>query len=271
MKLAFSTLGCPELTLPEIIALARAHGIEGLEIRGILGKMLPGEIPELTPEGFPQTQALLEEAGLQLIGFGSSVRLHDAASFNGNIAEGVAAIALAARCGIPYVRVFGNNLPEDEADWPATYDRVADGLMQLAADAAPQGVSVLLEVHGDYNSVETLGPILERVGLRPGFGMLWDVAHSDRVYGDDWAPFYELIRPWLQHVHIKDHRADDDYALSLPGAGTIPVPAIVRQLKLDGYDGWYSLEWERVWHPELPPLAEALPPFVEQMREGLGV
>ncbi|MDI9498288.1 MAG: sugar phosphate isomerase/epimerase family protein [Bacillota bacterium] len=261
-KLAFSTLGCPELSFPEITALARANGIRGLEIRGLGGRMKPDEIAELSADGWPATRELLQESGLELVGFGSSVRFDDAAGLDAAFAEGRAAIALARRCQIPYIRVFGDRLPDEPQDWPAVQRRVADGLVTLAAEAAAAGVTIILEVHGSFNRMETLGPVLEAVGERPGFGILWDLAHSDRAYGDDWEPFYGLIRPWIRHVHTKDHVRADDYRLVQPGAGDIPVARIASRLVADGYDGWFSLEWERAWHPELPSLAEALPLFV---------
>lgn len=264
VRLAFSTLGCPELSFPEIVGLARANGIEGLEIRGLGGRMKPDEIAELSADSWPATRELLETAGLELVCFGSSVRFDDEASLDAAFAEGHAAIRLARRCRIPYVRVFGDRLPDDPKDWPPVQRRVADGLVTLAAEAAEAGVTILLEVHGSFNRLETLGPVLEVVGERPGFGMLWDLAHSDRAYGDNWEPFYELIRPWIRHVHTKDHVRAADYRLVQPGAGDVPVARIARRLIADGYDGWFSLEWERAWHPELPALAEALPLFVAE-------
>ena len=43
LPLAFSTLGCPKWTWPEILDFAAQHGFSGVELRGLLGEMnLPG-------------------------------------------------------------------------------------------------------------------------------------------------------------------------------------------------------------------------------------
>jgi hypothetical protein len=40
------------------------------------------------------------------------------------------------------------------------------------------------------------------------------------------------------------------------------------KLLLDsGYTGWHSLEWEKMWHPDLAPPETALPLFPKKMRE----
>lgn len=48
------------------------------------------------------------------------------------------------------------------------------------------------------------------------------------------------------------------YNYTLPGQGEFPMPALRRVLEAGGYAGVLSLEWERMWHPALPPLDEAL-------------
>ena len=45
------------------------------------------------------------------------------------------------------------------------------------------------------------------------------------------------------------------------GQGEFPATAALRLLNSTGYDGWYSLEWEHAWHPELAGPEIALPVF----------
>jgi hypothetical protein len=37
-------------------------------------------------------------------------------------------------------------------------------------------------------------------------------------------------------------------------------------LRNDGYQGYYSFEWEKLWHPELEEPEVALPAYVSAMR-----
>ncbi|NJM05442.1 hypothetical protein HC891_03350 [Candidatus Gracilibacteria bacterium] len=64
-----------------------------------------------------------------------------------------------------------------------------------------------------------------------------------------------------------------DWALTLLGAGAVPVPEILRLLRDSGYRGYLSIEWEKHWHRELAEPEEALPQHITQLRywmEALG-
>lgn len=267
-KLCFSTLGCAGLCLAESARLGKTHGMSGIELRGIAGETDVRKIPDLAAENAADSRALLDEVGIVPVVLGTSCKFHDPGKRRAALDEGVASAKAAAGLGIPFIRVFGNDAKPDAAT--ATRS-VIEGIGELCAAAGD--VIVLLEVHGDFNRSEALMPVigaLDRGGVR-NFGLIWDVAHSDRAYGSEWQRFYNDIAPWVRHVHIKDHvriaagSGTRSFRLTMPGDGEIPIRDIVRRLALDGYSGYFSLEWERMWHPELPPIEDALPRFVEIM------
>lgn len=267
-KLCFSTLGCAGLCLAESARLGKTHGMSGIEMRGIAGETDARKIPDLAAEHAADSRALLDEVGIVPVVLGTSCKFHDPGKRCAALDEGVASAKAAAGLGIPFIRVFGNDAKPDAAT--ATRS-VIEGIGELCAAAGD--VIVLLEVHGDFNRSEALMPVigaLDRGGVR-NFGLIWDVAHSDRAYGSEWQRFYNDIAPWVRHVHIKDHvriaagSGTRSFRLTMPGDGEIPIRDIVRRLALDGYSGYFSLEWERMWHPELPPIEDALPRFVEIM------
>ena len=267
-KLCFSTLGCAGLCLAESARLGKTHGMSGIEMRGIAGETDARKIPDLAAEHAADSRALLDEVGIVPVVLGTSCKFHDPGKRRAALDEGVASAKAAAGLGIPFIRVFGNDAKPDAAT--ATRS-VIEGIGELCAAAGD--VIVLLEVHGDFNRSEALMPVigaLDRGGVR-NFGLIWDVAHSDRAYGSEWQRFYNDIAPWVRHVHIKDHvriaagSGTRSFRLTMPGDGEIPIRYIVRRLALDGYSGYFSLEWERMWHPELPPIEDALPRFVEIM------
>ena len=252
MKLCFSTLGCHDYSLDEIIALAKKYSRDALEIRGIGGVMDNFAIPEFSAEEAASTKRRLAEAGISILSLGTSCAFHDIEKRCAMIESAKGQILIAERMGVPCIRVFGNNLTEDRE---ACFVRVGTALAELADFAAAHGVTVLLEIHGDYNSIETVAPLLKIVGDRPGFGIIWDIAHSDGVYGAEWPEFYEFIRPYMRHVHLKDHK---EGTLTLPGDGNLPIRQVYDRLTADGYDGYFSLEWERKWHPEIGDIEPAL-------------
>jgi len=262
MKLCFSTLGCVEKSLDEVISCAKTFSIQGLEIRGLGGKISCSDIEELKDENATNTKRKLKENGILPIVLGTSCMFHTAEKYSKAIPEGKECIEIAARLGFPFIRVFGNNINEDRDECIA---RVIRGILELCEFAKDKGVTVLLEVHGDFNTAETLLPVVSALKNRENFGLIWDVAHTHRVYHENWREFYDAVKPYIRHVHIKDVRDSDD-ALCHVGDGNIPINDIVNALLDGGYDGYFSLEWERKWHPELDNVEEALVRFCSTVR-----
>lgn len=265
MKLAFSTLGCPEWTLEQVLACAQENGYAAIEVRGLAGEMNIAQMEAFKPENLAATLEKLRARGLVISDLGSSASFHDADKAEENYQTAKAELAQCARCGIPYLRVFGNEIGErDEAQ---TLARIASHLKRLCADAKGTDVAILLEIHGEINTAERVCTIMEQVNDEK-LGILWDIEHSDKVYGDDFTPFYRAIKPWIRHVHIKDSyfTPEGERKLCAVGAGRLPIVKIVNTLIADGYDGYFSLEWEKKWHPELDEPETAFPAYAAWMR-----
>ena len=60
------------------------------------------------------------------------------------------------------------------------------------------------------------------------------------------------------HALMSGHR-HADYVLF--GGGEFPILDCLDLLHNGGYEGWYSYEWEKMWHPELEPPELAFPMF----------
>ena len=260
-KLCFSTLGCTEKALDEVISLAKKYGIENLEIRGLSGVLDNASIPYFSESEIENTKRILSENGISVRVVGASASFDTREKHETNIFEAMVAVRVAARLGAPYVRVFGNRIKGDAFE---VAKNVSDGIAALCAQAENFGVTVLLEVHGDFNREETLAPVISALSDVKNFGVIWDIAHSHTHYGDNFAKFYDFIRPYIKHVHIKDSVLTDDgrIKLCLPGDGDIPIKDIVGEMEADGFCGCYSLEWEKHWHRELAPIEDALDAFL---------
>lgn len=259
MKLCFSTLGCTEMSVEEIAALANSYNIGGVEIRGISGVLNNAEIEAFLPENRERTEELFRRSGITPAVLGTSCAFHRAERLESTIEEGRISIGIAEALGIKSIRVFGDRLLPDDPDCTK---RLIYGLSVLCGIS--DRVDVLLEVHGDFNTVEALRPVIEAMGSVKNFGLIWDIGHTHRSYGENWREFYGFARPYIRHIHIKD-ASDAQKALTLIGKGDIPIVPIVKALIADGYDGYFSLEWEKKWHPELPDMTCALDSFVGVM------
>ena len=265
MRLAFSTLACPDWSWDRILEEAFLLGYDGIEIRGINGEMY---LPKATPfldENLEETKQRLRELGLEICCLGTSVVFHDPRSFESALDEGRASIDLARKLGVPYIRIFGDKIP-DSARRQETIATVARGLGELASYAEGTGVTVVQETHGDFTSSEVILEVLER-SKGTAKGILWDINHPYKFAGEPMEKTYGLLAPYIKHVHIKDSRGEGAKAVPcLVRQGDLPVKEAVDLLSQGGYQGWLSFEYEKKWHPQIEEPEIALPAYVEYMR-----
>ena len=161
--------------------------------------------------------------------------------------------------------MFGDRLSGDAAEDDAVFERVINGYRALCEYARGTGVRVCQETHGSFNTLEVIGRVLKGMQGYEEFGYIWDVMHTYRAYGRPFDAAYQLLKPHLHHLHVKD--CLPDHRLVSCGAGDIPLPEIVRTLKADGYEGYLALEWEKVWHPELADAETEFPAFADYFEE----
>ncbi len=87
---------------------------------------------------------------------------------------------------------------------------------------------------------------------------------------ETWA----ALGPWVRYIPCKDSCLDPTnkhgYRLCLVGEGDVPLAEIMSVLRVGGYDGWLTLEWEKKWNPEIEEPEVAFPGYVEHMRRLLG-
>lgn len=252
---AFSTLGCPELALDAVFALATRHRLDAVELRALCGTV---ELPVLfadrfgTPGDFARA---VEAQPVRIAAFGTSVRLLDAGVEDRAALLEYVPWAEAGR--VAHLRVFDGGEQADAAERA----RARDLLAWWRAERAAHGwaVDLIVETHDALANAATLTRFVEDF---PETSLLWDTHHTWRKGGQGPADTWSILRRNTRHIHVKDSvsrpSARLPYSYTLPGQGEFPMPALRRVLQAEGYAGVLSLEWERMWHPALPPLDEAL-------------
>jgi sugar phosphate isomerase/epimerase len=96
---------------------------------------------------------------------------------------------------------------------------------------------------------------------------LWDVHHPWRLLGEEPETTWSNIGRWVQYTHVKDSRGTvEQYAYCLTGEGEVPLARICAVLRNNGYDGYYTFEWEKRWHPEIAEPEAAFPQYAQYMR-----
>lgn len=251
--LSYSTLGCPQWPLAQILDFGAAKGYQGIEIRGILGELNLVKVPGFTSAAaIKVTKRQFADKNLKIVNLGASAEMHhaDPAKRKANLDGGKAFITLAAELGCPYVRVFPNALPADQ-DRQATLNLIASGLRELGTFANGTGVTVLMESHGDLVHPEDILYILKQADS-PNIGLVWDIYNMWTITGESPAKIFAKLRPYIRHTHIKDGiKVNGKENYQLLGRGEAPVAEAIKVLKQSGYGGYYSFEWEKMWHPEI--------------------
>jgi sugar phosphate isomerase/epimerase len=253
LPLAFSTLGCPKWSWSRILEQASQMGYSGIELRGIETEMDLTKRPEFIGT---------------ITDLGASSKMHesDKTVRAAQLDEGRRFIDLAHQLRAPYVRVFGDAIPPGEAKTDVVA-RVVDGLKILGAHARGSGVGVIIEAHGDFTDSPTLLEILKGAAM-DNVALLWDAHHTFVEGKETPKQTFGALKAYVRHTHLKDSKPEGTgVRYVLTGAGTVPVRDTVSVLAAGGYKGFYCLEWEKRWHPEIEEPEVAFPQFVEMMRK----
>lgn len=269
--LSFSTLGCPDWTFKSIVEFAVANGYDGLELRGIQRELDLPKCPEFNSKANIQaTVQLMNDNNLKFVGLGSSANLHLAESSQRakNLDDAKRFIDLAHQIGCPYVRVFPNNFPKDQ-ERNATIDLIVNGLLELGDCAKESKVKVLMETHGEVVYVADLERIM-KAAEHPHVGLIWDALNMWTITKEPPAEVYASLKKYIHHAHIKNARlADGKINYVLLEKGDVPIFEAIDALLNDGYKGYYSFEWEKLWHPEIDPPEVALADYPKAMARHL--
>ena len=256
MQHSFSTLGCPDDSLDEVMALAAKHGITALELRALGGTV---ELPAYFGAGWGEPAALathVANAGCRVIALDTSFRLI------GNSTEDRRAL----RAFLPWAEALGGvNLRVFDGGQVDAVD-LEEALVTLQwwhDERASSGwrSDLMIETHDSLVTADAIQALADRAPAG-GVRLLWDAHHTWKKGGEDPVVTWEAIAPMVRHVHVKDSvstpSARHDFTYVLPGDGEFPMRELRSRLSADSYAGPLSLEWERKWHPYLPPLADAL-------------
>src|SRR5437899_4764475 len=150
--LAFTTLACPDWSWEQTVQKAVEYGYQGLELRGVEGEMDLTKAAPFTSSRLPATKRELKERGLAIPCLDTSCRFDQAAQIDNNIDEGKRHIDLASALDAPYIRVFGDRIPDIQSR-EKIIEQVIEGLLAIARYAEGTGLKGLLGFHGAFARV----------------------------------------------------------------------------------------------------------------------
>ena len=249
MKTAFSTVACMGASWKDVLTWTVNAHIDAVEVR--LND--DGSMFGLTAESIPQMACAFHEAGIVISNLGTSV------CFSGYDEKAlerlVPSIRLAEQTGARGIRVFpGSFVKRFDTETPHDLDGMALFLQKAAAVAQKHGVEIWIETHNEFSTGKSMRRLLDKAQCA-NITVIWDLIHPYE-YGEQPEETLRQLSGFIAHIHVKDgKKASDvnqiDYLYTRLGEGELPLHHIFGILEKSGYKGYYSLEWEKAWRPEI--------------------
>ncbi|MCB9854468.1 MAG: sugar phosphate isomerase/epimerase [Phycisphaerales bacterium] len=258
MKLAFSSVACPNWNLATMVEKAKEYGYEGIELRGLEGQMHLPLAPQIASNP-GKVADLMDATGVSLICLSTSAAFHyqDREQVAKNQAEVRQYIELAGKLRCPFVRVFGSEIPRMKFSLlgferrETTMHRIAEALRELAVFAARHKVTLLIENNGDFTDSVSMWYIVDAVDS-PGLRCCWNPFNA-MTRGERPTRSIPRLGARIGLIHLTDGKFNDGTfdGFALPGDGNLELHRFVQLLKGIAYRGYICLDWPKLWEPGL--------------------
>jgi len=291
MKISGHTMGTPEYSLDEAIALFAQIGLDGIEII-VQTDGYPCAIPVTASDAeVLSVRDKVKRAGLLVAGLTPYLSLYN--SLDERVRQKECAdlkriIKMAALLDCHHIRVYGGKFVDGETDEDGNKLKALVKSMRECGDyAAKHDVKLCLENHfGTMTTTATrTAEILDEID-HSHVGALYDQANIAFLPAEEYEQAIEVQKDRIFFVHCKDlvyrggspqkpkfatlssvDESERTVHSRIPGEGILDWPSILKKLKEIGYDGWVSLEYERRWQQiDLPDASVGMPRGAEYIR-----
>lgn len=253
MKLAFSTVACPEWTLEQVASFGASGEYDGVELRSFgHGSTRIACDPSMTASA--KVRAMFADAGLTTACIATGCRFDEPifppvigraiSDTDRSVREAKSALHMAAAMDVPFVRVFA--FEQRRAGGAGAERLIAERLSMLADAARNTGVKIVLENGGSYPGAADIARLINQVD-HPLLGAAYSIAAANAC-GEDPILGANLLADRLWMVKLKDARSGAPCPI---GDGEFACRALVSHLAAHRYAGWVVVEWDRLWMPEL--------------------
>ena len=273
MRLAGHTLGTPEQTVPEALALFAAAGLDSAEV--IYQDDYRSGLPLRDRRTAEQARRASDDTGIPIVGltpYTTGINALDDGPWRTAVDEFRGAIEIAQIVGADRVRVYAGSWHPGDQDHATHWDRLVEALRTLAPEASAAGVRLCVENHfGTMTQSAAETARLVREVAHDAVHVLYDQANLTFAHDEPYDEALRLQGDLVGHVHVKDlvftdpdapFRATETARVSasertvrsrVVGDGVVPWADILSALATLGYDDVLSLEYEYRWHPaDLP-------------------
>ena len=264
MKISFSTIACPDYSWVDIYSMAKDLGFDGIEIRGMGDDFAAYKAMPFTAANRPKTMAKLKALNIEIPCLSSGCCLKFKEQAAETIAELTEYCKLAQQINAPYIRVLADLEAAPNGEVDDAY--VAEQLKKLAPIAEQYDVTLLVETNGVYSDTRRLRALLDSVNSHK-IAALWDMHHPYRFAGESPEQTVANLGELIKYVHIKDSVMENGKVVyKMMGEGDLPIQKMIEALQSIQYTGYVSLEWVKLWMPNLLDAGVVFPQYAEFMR-----
>ena len=265
MKLAFSTVACPDWDFETIAARAKEYGYDGVEIRGFLNESILTAANVFLTEP-AKVRRIFENAGVEIACLASSISVNGKRKLDARAADDLRAYIDAAQAlGCRIVKLFDTQVRPGQ-DRAGAAVAMGQWLLPLGDYAAEHDVTLVIENMLSFRNSKEMWMMLETIN-HPTVAACWDLFNAVLV-GE--SPFLSVptLNSRIQYAQVKDAKLSPLGATLCPlGEGDVPVEIFITRLRGIGYTGYVSFEWEKAWLPNIAGPEEALPAAAKQLKK----
>lgn len=215
----------------------REFGLSHIELRAADGV----NVSDFTKDKVKEIKEKLDAAGIAVSSIGSPIgKIGIEDEFAPHLDKLKRTLEIQKELDAPYVRMFSFYLPKDRD--PGDFrDQVLDRVGRMVEEAKAWD-SVLLHENekGIYGDNAPRCKDLMDAFYGPNFRGVFDFANFVEV-GQETLPAYELMKPYVEYVHIKDALKKEKKVVPV-GYGDGHVKEILGDLIGGGWKGFLSLE-----------------------------
>jgi L-ribulose-5-phosphate 3-epimerase len=270
MRIAGHTLGTPDQTVPEALALFATAGLDAAEV--IYQDDYRSGLPVRDRRSAEQARQASEDTGIPIVGmtpYTTGINALDEREWRTAVDEFRGAIEIAQVVGADRLRVYAGSWQPDQRDHDAHWNQLVAALRTLAPEASDAGVRLCVENHfGTMTQSATQTAWLVREVNHPAVRVLYDQANLTFTHDEPYEEALRVQGDLIGHVHVKDLVFTDPDApfqasetarvaaseravrSRVVGDGAVPWGGILAALYTLGYDDVLTLEYEYRWHPQ---------------------
>lgn len=270
MRIAGHTLGTPEQTVPEALALFATAGLDAAEV--IYQDGYRSGLPLRDQRSAEQARRASDDTGIPIIGmtpYTTGINALDQDEWRTAVDEFRGAIEIAHIVGADRLRVYAGSWQPGDRDHAAHWSRLVAALATLAPQASDAGIRLCVENHfGTMTQSAAETARLVREVNHPAVRVLYDQANLTFTHDEPYEDALRIQGDLVGHVHVKDLVFTDPDApfqasetarvaasertvrSRVVGDGIVPWGPILSALSTLGYNDVLTLEYEYRWHPQ---------------------